>query len=83
MLVRRKYLCFAFCARRDLRYCVDGVTVLAPEAEAPRILRLEALWSCSSLKQKGLLEAWRRYSPGRQNQGAVKDQPFSFFAATP
>ena len=54
MLVRRKDLCFAFCARRGLRYWVNGLTVLAPEAEAPRVLRLEALCSYSRFKQKSL-----------------------------
>jgi len=40
MLVRRKHLYFAFCARGGLRYWVDGLTILAPEAEAPRYLNI-------------------------------------------
>ena len=56
MLVRRKDLCFAFRARGGLRYCVNGLTILAPEAEAPRVLRLDALSSCSRFKQKSLSE---------------------------
>jgi hypothetical protein len=56
MLVRRKNLCFGFCARRGLRWCVNGVTILASEAEAPRVLRLEALSFCSRFMQKSLSE---------------------------
>jgi hypothetical protein len=43
MFVRRKHLCLAFRTGRGFRYCVDGLPILAPEAEAPRVLRLEAL----------------------------------------
>jgi hypothetical protein len=35
MLVRWKLFFFAFWARRALRYWIDAVTILAPEAEAP------------------------------------------------
>ncbi len=54
MLVRRKDLRSAFPAAGGLRYRVDGSTILASEAEAPRILRLEALWSRSRFEQKSL-----------------------------
>ena len=56
MLVRRKHLCLAFRTCRGFRCCVDGFTILASEAEAPRVLRLEPLQTCSTLKQKSLLE---------------------------
>jgi len=61
MLVRRKHLRRAFPAAGGLGYRVDGSTILASEAEAPRILGLEALWSRSRFKQKSL----SRLAPGQ------------------
>lgn len=56
MLVRRKDLFFALCACRGLRYWANGLTILASEAEAPRVLRLEALFSSSRFQLKRLSE---------------------------
>ncbi len=43
MLVRGEFFDFALCARWRLRYWVNGLIILASEAEAPRVLELEAL----------------------------------------
>lgn len=51
MLVRGKYLCFALYAR-TLRCCANGKTILASEAEAPRVLRLKRLCLVRALSKK-------------------------------
>src|SRR5581483_10024052 len=54
VLVRWKYLCLAFRPGGGFRCWGDGLTILPPGAEAPRVLRLEALLLYSTLGKKRL-----------------------------
>lgn len=52
MLVRRKHLFFAFCARRGLRYWVYGLTILAPEAGSAARSKIGSALVSFDLRQK-------------------------------